>query len=80
MLRLLGKTARRWPARLPAGWVPGAGERGAGSRPPEYAKQSHVRSCRLGTTAGALLFLGQSEAKEDGGGESKKETQPREDL
>lgn len=36
--------------------------------------------CCLGTTAGALLFLGPSEAKEDGGGESKKETQPREDL
>lgn len=51
--------------------------RGAGFRPPEYAKQSHVRICRLGTTAGALLFLGQSEAKKDGGGESKKETQPR---
>lgn len=43
----------------------------------EYAKQPHVRICCLGTTAGALLFLGQSEAKEDGGGESKKETQPR---
>lgn len=44
----------------------------ASDGPSEYAKQPHVRICRLGTTAGALLFLGQSEAKEDGGGESEK--------
>ena len=52
----------------------------ASDRLSEYAKQPRVRICCLGTTAGALLFLGPSEDKEDGGGERKKETQPREDL
>lgn len=76
-----GKTLRRRPSgSLQARFPRQENTFLATDRLSEYAKQPRVRICCLGTTAGALLFLRPSGAKEDGGGENKKETQPREDL